>query len=82
MSMLAFAGFLILVGQFVARYDLVVAGQNVPQNLGWDNLPTHFSYVPSFFEFGVIAGSIGVVAFGFLMGERVFGKTFTQKEHH
>jgi molybdopterin-containing oxidoreductase family membrane subunit len=81
-GMMALAGFLVLIGQFVARYDLVVAGQIVPQNLGWDDLPSHFSYVPSIFEFGVIAGGIGVVAFGFLIGERVFGKTFTQKEHH
>ncbi len=81
-AMMALAGFLILVGQFVARFDLVAAGQNVPQFLGWDNLPTSFSYVPSIFEFGVIAGSIGVVGFGFLIGERMFGKTFTQKEHH
>jgi len=81
-GMMALAGFLILVGQFVARYDLVVAGQIVPEFLGWDGLPSFFSYIPSIFEFGVIAGGIGVVAFGFLMGERVFGKTFTQKEHH
>lgn len=81
-GMMALAGFFILVGQFVARYDLVVAGQIVPEFLGWDNLPSYLDYVPSVFEFGVIAGSIGVVAFGFLMGERMFGKTFTQKEHH
>jgi molybdopterin-containing oxidoreductase family membrane subunit len=81
-GMMALAGLFILVGQFIARYDLVVAGQIVPENLGWDGLPTFFSYIPSIFEFGVIAGGIGVVAFGFLIGERVFGKTFTQKEHH
>lgn len=81
-SMIALAGFLVLVGQFVARYDLVIAGQIVPQNLGWDGLPSYFSYVPSIFEFGVIAGGIGVVVSGFLIGERLFGRTFTQKEHH
>lgn len=79
---MSFAGVLILIGQFVARYDLVVAGQLVPPNIGWDNVPTYFSYTPSFFEFAVVAGSIGVVAMGFLLGERFFGKVFDQKEHH
>ncbi len=80
-GMMAFAGILILIGQFVARYDLVAAGLLVPSNLGWDNAPTYLDYVPSFFEFGVIIGSISLVAFGFLLGERMFGKVFEQKEH-
>ncbi len=82
MGMLALAGLLILVGQFVARYDLVVAGLLVPTNLGWDNVATYLDYVPSKYEFGVIIGSICLVFFGFLMGERVFGTVFDQKEHH
>jgi len=81
-STMAFAGFLILVGQFVARYDLVVVGQIVPQNIGWDGLPQYMSYIPSIFEFGVIAGGIGIVILGFLIGERMFGRLFDQKEHH
>ncbi len=81
-GMMALAGFLILLGQFVARYDLVAAGLLVPSNLGWDNVPTYLDYVPSVFEFGVILGSVSLVCFGFLMGERVFGKIFDQKEHH
>lgn len=80
-GMMAFAGLLILIGQFVARYDLVAGGLLVPASLGWDNVPTYLDYIPSFFEFGVILGSISVVAFGFLLGERVFGKVFSQKEH-
>ena len=80
-GMMAFAGILILIGQFVARYDLVAAGLLVPSSLGWDNAPTYLDYVPSIFEFGVVIGSISVVAFGFLLGERVFGKVFNQKEH-
>jgi len=80
-GLMAFAGFLILIGQFVARYDLVAAGLLVPSNLGWDNAPTYLDYVPSIFEFGVIFGSISLVAFGFLLGERMFGKVFDQKEH-
>ncbi|MCF8056441.1 MAG: polysulfide reductase NrfD [Desulfocapsa sp.] len=80
-GMMALAGIMILVGQFVARYDLVAGGLLVPGNLGWDNAPTYLDYVPSVFEFGVIIGSISVVCFGFLLGERVFGKVFEQKEH-
>ena len=81
-AMMAIAGFLILVGQFFARYDLVSAGLLVPGTLGWDNVPTYLDYVPSLIEWLVIGGSIGVVGFGFLIGERVFGKVFDQKEHH
>ncbi|MEA3467889.1 MAG: NrfD/PsrC family molybdoenzyme membrane anchor subunit [Thermodesulfobacteriota bacterium] len=81
-GMMSLAGFLILIGQFVARYDLVAAGLLVPGSLGWDNVPTYFDYVPSFGEFAVVFGSVAVVTFGFLMGERLFGKTFDQKEHH
>ncbi len=81
-GMLATAGLLILIGQFVARYNLIAGGLLVPGTLGWDNAPTYFDYVPSFFEFAVVIGSLSLVCFGFLLGERVFGKTFTQKEHH
>ncbi len=81
-GMMALAGFLILIGQFVARYDMVAAGLLVPGSLGWDNVPTYLDYVPSIFEFGVIIGSISLVCFGFLMGERVFGNIFDQKKHH
>ncbi len=80
-GMMALAGFLILVGQFIARYDLVAAGLLVPGTLGWDNAPTYFNYVPSFFEMAVVAGSVSLVAFGFLLGERIFGKIFIQKNH-
>ncbi len=81
-AMMATAGFMILVGQFIARYDLVAAGLLVPESLGWDNVPTYLDYVPSLIEWAVIGGSIGIVGFGFLIGERVFGKVFDQKEHH
>ncbi|MEN8198446.1 MAG: NrfD/PsrC family molybdoenzyme membrane anchor subunit [Thermodesulfobacteriota bacterium] len=81
-GMMATAAFMILVGQFFARYDLVAGGLLVPGSLGWDNAPTYLGYTPSLIEWSVIAGSIGVVGFGFLMGERVFGKIFAQKEHH
>ena len=73
---------MILVGAFFQRYDLVVAGQLVPQYLGWDNLPTYFSYTPSAFEFLVTLGGFGIVGAGFLLGERFFGRAFRHSGHH
>jgi molybdopterin-containing oxidoreductase family membrane subunit len=81
-AIMATAGFLILVGQFFARYNMVAAGLLVPGTPGWDNAPTYLDYVPSLIEWAVIVGSIAVVCLGFLIGERVFGKIFDQKEHH
>ncbi len=81
-GMMATAGLLVLIGQFVARYDLIAGGLLVSGTLGWDNVPTYFDYVPSFFEFAVVIGSLSLVCFGFLLGERVFGKIFTQSKHH
>ena len=78
----AIAAMMILVGQFFQRYDLVVAGQIVPQSFGWDDLPTYFSYIPSLAEFMVTLGGMCVVGAGFLLGERFFGQKFNQKEHH
>ena len=81
-QMMTVAGLFILLGQFMGRYDMVVAGQIVPVNLGWDNMPAYFSYVPSLYEFGVVFGGLGLVCVGFILGERFFGKVFTQKDHH
>ena len=81
-QMMTVAGLCILLGQFMARYDMVVAGLIVPVNPGWDNVPTYFSYVPSVYELGVVFGGLGLVCVGFILGERFFGKVFTQKEHH
>lgn len=81
-SVMAVAGFLVLVGQFVSRFDMVVVGQIVPQDYGWNGAPKYLSYLPSLYEFGVIAGGIGVVFLGFLIGERMFGKLFRQDPHH
>ncbi len=79
---MAFAGFLVLVGQFFSRYDLVVAGQLVPHYAGWDNLPTYFSYIPSVSEMMVTFGGIGVVGACFLLGERFFGRAFDDHGAH
>ncbi|MEJ2689867.1 MAG: polysulfide reductase NrfD [Deltaproteobacteria bacterium] len=76
------AGLLALVGQFFSRYDLVIAGQQVPQYLGWDKLPTFMAYTPSLAEFLVVLGGIGITGAGFLLGERFFGYAFRHKGHH
>lgn len=76
------AALMVLVGAFVQRYDLVVAGQLVPQYLGWNEMPTYMSYAPSVFEWLVIVGAMGLVGAGFLLGERFFGRAFSHSGHH
>jgi molybdopterin-containing oxidoreductase family membrane subunit len=79
---MATAGLMTLVGQFFARYDLVVAGQQVPQYLGWDYMPTYLAYTPSLAEVLVVLGGIGITGAGFLLGERFFGRAFRHSGHH
>jgi molybdopterin-containing oxidoreductase family membrane subunit len=76
------ASFMVLVGAFVQRFDLVVAGQQVPQYLGWNQLPTYMSYTPSIYEWLVVIGAMGLVGAGFLLGERFFGRAFRHSGHH
>jgi len=76
------AALLILVGQFFQRFDLVVAGQQVPIYLGFNDLPAYFSYIPSAPELLVTLGGMGVAGAGFLLGERFFGKAFRHSGHH
>lgn len=76
------AAIMVLVGQFFSRYDLVVAGQLVPQYSGWDNLPTYFSYIPSTSELLVTMAGLGVAGAGFMLGERFFGKAFEDHGEH
>jgi molybdopterin-containing oxidoreductase family membrane subunit len=82
MQAMSSAALMALVGAFFQRYDLVVAGQQVPQYYGWDNLPVYFSYVPSASEFLVTLGGFGLVGAGFLLGERFFGKAFRSDHGH
>ncbi len=76
------AAMMALVGAFFQRYDLVVAGQLVPEYHGWDNLPSYLSYFPSAFELLVVMGAIGLTFTGFLFGERLFGRVFKDSGHH
>ena len=79
---MAAASLMVLVGGFFQRYDLVVAGQQVPVFYGWDNLPSYLGYAPSAGELMVVMGGIGLTLTGFLAGERLFGKVFGQTGHH
>jgi molybdopterin-containing oxidoreductase family membrane subunit len=76
------AALMVLVGQFFSRYDLVVAGQQVPVYLGYDNLPTYLSYMPSPAEFMVALAGFGILGAGFLLGERFFGQAFKHSDKH
>ena len=76
------ASLMVLVGAFFQRYDLVVAGQQVPVFYGWDNLPSYMGYAPSMGELMVVMGAIGLCGAGFLLGERFFGKVFRHSDHH
>ncbi len=76
------AGLMALVGMFVARLDMVIAGQIVPQYTGFNNLPTYLNYMPSGFEWIVALAGIGFTGIAFLQGERFFGKSFTEHATH
>jgi len=76
------AALMVLVGQFFSRYDMVVAGQLVPQYEGWDNLPAYFSYTPSVFELLATMAGLGFVGAAFILGERFFGRAFEHQGEH
>jgi molybdopterin-containing oxidoreductase family membrane subunit len=76
------ASLMILVGMFIARLDMVTAGQMVPQYSGFDNLPTYLNYTPSGYEWIVALAGIGFTGIAFLQGERFFGKSFTESQTH
>ncbi len=80
---MAFSAFMILVGMFISRYDMVVAGQ-LPPVLGKfdDNLPSLFTYVPSLMEIMVTIGGLSIVGAAFLLGERFFGRAFDDHGSH
>jgi len=79
---MAIAAGMVLFGQFISRYDLVVAGQIVPEFTGWSGLPTYLSYVPSVTEMLVTATGFGLACALFLLGERFFGRAFRDAGHH
>ncbi len=81
-SAMAAASLMALVGAFIQRYDLVVAGQQTPVFYGWDNLPKYLTYIPSVGEMIIVAGAIALCVAGFIAGERLFGRVFNEADHH
>ena len=76
------AALMALVGMFIARLNMVTAGQIVPQYSGFDDLPAYFNYTPSGYERLVALAGIGFTGFAFLQGERLFGRVFTDQDAH
>ncbi len=76
------AALMILVGQFFSRFNMVVSGQIVPSYRGYDELPMYLSYIPTASEFLLVIGGIGLVGFGFLIGEKLFAPVFSTDEQH
>ncbi len=76
------AALMVLVGQFFSRFNMVVSGQIVPQYRGYDELPMYLSYIPTAAEFLLVIGGIGLVGYGFLIGEKLFSPVFSADEQH
>jgi len=81
-GVMAVAALLILVGQFFSRFNMVVAGQIVPNNHGFVGVPNYFSYSPTLLEYLLVVAGLGVVLLGFVVGERFFDKTFNLESSH
>jgi len=65
-----------LVGLFLMRYNMVITGQLIPNA---DNLPGFSiytrevaTYSPTFVEMSIVLGGVGLVAFLYLLAEKVF----------
>ena len=76
---LSAAALMILVGQFFARLNLVVAGQLIPQFAGFEGVPAQLSYAPTAAELGIVLSGIGLLGLCFLVGEYFLGDRFS---HH
>jgi len=73
---LSLAALMVLVGQFFSRYNLVVAGLIVPEDIGMGGDVSLYHYIPSIAEYLLAAGGFGLIGCGFLLGERKFGPIF------
>ncbi|NTW88419.1 MAG: polysulfide reductase NrfD [Desulfobulbaceae bacterium] len=79
---LSAASLMVLVGQFFSRYNLVVSGQIVPNDYGLIGIPQYLTYVPTAAEYLLVIAGIGVVGFGFIVGERFLDNTFVKENVH
>ena len=77
---LTLAALMILVGQFFARLNLVIAGQIIPQFAGFEGMPTYNHYAPTAPELAIVMSGIGVLGVCFLIGEYFLGDRFGH--HH
>ncbi len=83
LNLMLTASGMMMVGIFVMRYDLVLAGQIVPvfHALGVEEYSSLLAYKPSFHEAAVIVGGLCLSAAAFVMGERVLnGHRFQKHE--
>ena len=78
---LSISALMILVGQFFSRFNLVVSGQIVPIEHEFVGVPQYLSYVPTVAEYLIVIAGLGVVGFGFVLGERFFDETFRSSSH-
>ena len=79
---LSAASLMVLVGQFFSRYNLVVSGQIVSNDYGLVGIPQYLTYVPTTAEYLLVIAGIGVVGFGFIVGERFLDSTFVKENVH
>jgi len=76
------AALMILVGQFFSRFNLVVAGQIVPNDHQFVDVPQYLSYMPTPSEYMLVVAGLGVLGFGFILGERYLDTTFNDNAGH
>jgi Ni/Fe-hydrogenase subunit HybB-like protein len=74
------AALMVLVGQFFSRFNLVVSGQIVPANHEYVGVQQYLSYSPTVAEYLLVVAGLGVVGFGFLVGEWFLDKTFSDED--
>ena len=81
MRVLSTAALMILLGQFFSRFNMVVSGQIVPIEHEYVGVPQYLSYMPTVSEYLLVIAGLGVVGFGFVLGERFFDATFRSSSH-
>lgn len=81
MRVLSAAALMILLGQFFSRFNMVVSGQIVPIEHEYVGVPQYLSYMPTVSEYLLVVAGLGVVGFGFVLGERFFDETFRSSSH-
>ncbi len=81
-TVMAAAGLLTLIGMFVARLNMVVAGQLVPHYKGFNEYADLLTYTPSWAEWLVAMAGVTLTGMAFMLGERFFGKAFNDHGSH